>query len=64
MKEIEADGYITRECDLTPERRTCMNCRWYQYSIIIQGNACTEGHKVAPADWRRKYEVCDKWAKK
>ena len=64
MREIEADGYITRECDLSPEKKTCANCRWYQYSLIVKGNVCALGHTVTPIDWRKKYGCCDSWEKK
>ena len=43
------------------EKRVCENCRWHQYSIIIDGYACAEGHIIAIEDWRNKYECCDKW---
>lgn len=60
-KEIEADGYITRESDISPIRHTCINCKQYIYNEGIRAFICTKGHKLHGADWRMKYEVCDDW---
>ena len=47
-REIEADGFITRKTDLKQtDRKVCANCK----------------HLKRVADWRMKYEVCDKWEK-
>lgn len=55
-REIEADGYITRESDLKQTRaKICMTCKHRNGSI------CNAGRKTFEADWREKYEVCDKW---
>lgn len=60
-KEIEADGYITRETDITPRKRTCINCMHYQFDVTKRHYACTRGHNISGSDWRMKYEVCDEW---
>lgn len=60
-REIEADGYITRESDITPMKRTCFNCKCYVFDIVQRRYKCKCGHNVGGADWREKYEVCDKW---
>ncbi len=60
-KEIESDGFITREEYLASERRTCYNCKWFQYSLINKRYACFEGHSIGDDDWRKKYDCCDKW---
>lgn len=55
-KEIEADGYITRETDLKQTKaKICMTC------ANRNGNICKAGHKTFDGDWRMKYEVCDDW---
>jgi hypothetical protein len=64
MREPEADGFITREADISPERRTCCNCGAYRYFIDIKHYKCIEGHIIDSADWRQKYSVCDKWRRK
>ena len=64
MREPEADGFITREADISPERRTCYNCGAYRYFIDIKHYKCIEGHVIDSADWRLKYSVCDKWRAK
>ena len=63
-REIESDGYITREADLSPTKRICATCRYWKYEPIDRGHICVNGHSVHRADWREKYEVCDKWEKK
>lgn len=64
MREPEADGFITREADISPERRTCANCGAYRYFIDIKHYKCIEGHVIDSADWRQKYSVCDRWRRK
>ena len=64
MKEIENDGYITRDEDLSETKRTCYNCGAYKYFIDTKRYKCIEGHIVDAADWRQKYSVCDKWREK
>lgn len=61
MKEIEQDGYITRDADLTGQKRTCSNCEHYVYSLFLKCYVCSEGHSVSENDWRQKYNVCDCW---
>ena len=61
MKEIEQDGYITRDADLSERKRTCFNCDHYAYSLFLKCYICTEGHSVSENDWRQKYNVCDCW---
>lgn len=61
MREIEADGFITREEDISQKKRTCFNCRFYQYSLFMKRYLCTQGHLVGESDWRQKYSVCDSW---
>lgn len=61
VREIEADGYITREADISPIKRTCYNCLHYRYDSKVKGYSCSGGHQVQSADWRMKYSVCDKW---
>jgi len=64
MRETEADGYITRDTDLTEPKRTCFNCGAYKYFLDIKRYKCIEGHIIDAADWRQKYSVCDRWRKK
>ena len=64
MREPEADGFITRKTDISPERRTCFNCGAYRYFIDIKHYKCIEGHVIDSADWRQKYSVCDRWRRK
>lgn len=62
-REIEADGFITREADTTQNTKSCISCKWYQYSIIVKSYVCVEGHTIDAYDWRRKYDCCDRWEK-
>ena len=62
--EIEADGYITRDDDLSEQKRTCYNFGAYRYFIDIKHYKCIEGHVIDAADWREKYSVCDRWRRK
>ena len=64
MKEIEQDGYITRDADLSGIPHTCFNCGAYKYFIDSKRYKCIEGHIVDAADWRQKYSVCDQWRRK
>ena len=64
MRETEADGYITRDADLTQEKHTCYNCGAYRYFLDVKHYKCIEGHIIDSADWRQKYSVCDKWREK
>lgn len=64
MKEIEQDGYITRDADLSGIPHTCFNCGAYKYFIDSKRYKCIEGHIVDAADWRQKYSVCDQWRQK
>ena len=54
MKEIENDGYITRDADLSQEKRTCFNCGCYRYFLDSKRYKCIEGHVIDAADWRQK----------
>lgn len=63
-RETEADGYITRDEDLTQQKRTCFNCGAYRYFLDAKRYKCIEGHIVDAADWRQKYNVCDRWREK
>lgn len=60
-KEVEADGYITRDADITPSKRTCYTCRCYKFDIRERKYKCRCGHNTGQADWREKYDVCDRW---
>ena len=64
MRETEADGYITRDADLSETKHTCFNCGAYRYFIDIKHYKCIEGHVIDSADWRQKYSVCDRWRRK
>ena len=64
MKEIEADGYITRDQDLSPIRDTCFNCNNYRYDFGKRRYRCYAGREVGKEDWRMKYSVCDLWERK
>ena len=64
MREIESDGYITRDSDLSERKRTCFNCEHYNYSLSLKCYVCSEGHSVSDADWRLKYNACDEWRRK
>lgn len=64
MKEIEKDGFITRDADISPEKRTCFNCENYVYSLFLKCYCCANGHSVGDADWRQKYNICDEWRRK
>lgn len=60
MREIEQDGFITREEDISPRRQTCFNCDHYTYSLFLKCYVCSEGHSVS----EKKYNVCDEWRRK
>lgn len=61
-KEIEADGFVTRQSDLKQtERKVCATCKHRKHDDILKRYRCSRGHLVDIADWRMKYEVCDKW---
>ena len=64
MREIEADGYITREEDITPHRNTCFNCEHYVWDLLKHSYYCNAGRAVGEEDWRQKYSVCDMWVRK
>ena len=64
MKEIEADGFITMDKDVSPSRQTCFNCGAYRYFLDDKRYKCIEGHVIDSADWRQKYTVCDRWRAK
>ena len=64
MREPEADGYITRDADLTEQKRTCFNCGAYRYFLDVKHYKCIEGHIIDSAGWRQKYSVCDRWREK
>lgn len=64
MKEIESDGFITRDEDITTPRQTCFNCKWFKFDIGLKAYICTEGHIINGQDWRQKYSVCDRWESK
>lgn len=64
MKELEADGFITRQEDISQEKHTCFNCGCYKYFLDSKRYKCIEGHVIDAADWRQKYSVCDRWRKK
>lgn len=61
MKEIESDGFITRDEDVSPIGHTCFNCKWFKFDIGLRAYKCTEGHIVNGQDWRQKYSICDLW---
>ena len=64
-KEIEADGFVTRQSDLKQtERKVCANCKHLKHDDILRRCRCSIGHLIDVADWRMKYEVCDRWEKK
>lgn len=61
-KETEADGFITRQSDLKQtECKVCANCKHRKHDDILRRYRCLVGHLIDVADWRMKYEVCDKW---
>lgn len=63
-REIEKDGFITRQTDLKQtERKVCANCKHLKHDDILRRYRCSVGHLIDVADWRMKYEVCDKWEK-
>lgn len=62
-REIEQDGYITREQDVAPRKRICFTCKHYKHDPNRRRYVCTQGHKVGEADWRFKYDICDEWEK-
>lgn len=64
MKEIEQDGYITRDADLSGIPHTCFNCGAYRYFLDAKRYKCIEGHIVDAEDWRQKYSACDRWRRK
>lgn len=64
MREIETDGFVTREEDVSPIKNTCFNCHWYHYDIELRCYRCYNGRAVGEEDWRQKYSVCDRWARK
>lgn len=64
MKEIEKDGFITRDEDVSQPRKTCFNCGAYRYFLDSKHYKCIEGHILDSAVWRQKYSVCDRWREK
>lgn len=64
MREIESDGFITREEDVSQIPKTCYNCGAYRYFLDVKHYKCIEGHIIDSADWRQKYSVCDRWRRK
>ena len=60
-REIESDGYITRESDVAPRKRICYTCKHYKHDPCQRKYICDQGHKVGEADWRFKYDICDEW---
>lgn len=64
MREIESDGFITRDEDVSPSRDTCFNCAHYKYDISERYYRCFAGRSVGEEDWRQKYSVCDLWEEK
>lgn len=63
-REIEADGYITRQSDLKQtEKRVCASCKHLKHDNILRRYTCRKGHLVDVNDWRMKYEVCNEWEK-
>lgn len=64
-REIEADGYITRQTDLKQtERKVCATCKHFKHDDVLRRYRCKHGHLIDVADWRMKYEVCDEWETK
>ena len=62
MREIEADGFVTREADLKQTvKRVCANCKHLKHDNVLRTYKCSVGHLIDVADWRMRYEVCDKW---
>ena len=59
-REIEADGFITRDADLKQTKpQTCLTCKHFRYGE--KGGICVNGASLFCEDWRMKYQVCDKW---
>ena len=56
-KRQNVDKQMEKEVD----HRICSNCRWFQYSLITNENACVHGHSISEPDWRHKYSICDQW---
>lgn len=63
-KEIEADGFVTRQSDLSSIKHVCANCKWWVFEPIDRGHVCCNGHSIHVADWRQKYDCCDLWEHK
>lgn len=63
-KEIEADGFVTRQTDLKQtEKKVCANCKHLKHDTVLHRYRCSVGYLIDVADWRMKYEVCDRWEK-
>lgn len=62
MSRIENDGFVTRECDVSQNKRTCCNCKFYKYDLLSRNYICVENHLLNDiVDWRQKYECCERW---
>ena len=46
------------------QKNTCFNCEHYGYSLFLKCYVCNDGHIVSDADWRKEYNVCDRWEQK
>lgn len=61
-RKIEADGFITQETDLKQTKlKACATCKHRKIDDVLRKYRCSVGHLIDVADWRMKYEVCDKW---
>lgn len=63
-KDIESDGFITRESDVSSTKKICGTCKYFVYSRVIHRHLCTNGHSIYASDWRTKYNCCDSWESK
>ena len=57
-REIETDGFITREQDLPVSKQICATCEHWKYD---RGWKCEKGKAIGDPDWRQKYSTCDSW---
>lgn len=57
-KEIEADGFITMESDLSISRKICGTCKHWKHDREWK---CEKGKAAGEPDWRQKHNCCDSW---
>lgn len=59
---LEADEHWMQSYNT--ERKVCANCKHLKHDDVLRTYKCSVRHLLDVADWRMKYEVCDKWEKR